>query len=159
MWRVHTLLGALVLILLGVGATVSSTIAPGTVTSTTSPSPPLPPRTVVAPDPPAPTASETALARRETLEGALVRSGVARSEAREMVAALRGAVNMRRLHPGERLVVTRAPGGAVEAVGWVRSPLERHDLRRDGDGWAVETQRTPVETRVVAIAGHLEDSL
>jgi murein DD-endopeptidase MepM/ murein hydrolase activator NlpD len=102
---------------------------------------------------------ETALERRETLEGALLRSGVGRVEAREMVAVLRGAVNMRRLRPGERLLVTRAPGGAVEAVAYVPSALERHELRRDGDGWRVATERTPVETRVVALAGRLEDSL
>jgi len=149
MWRVHTVLGALMLIVLGVGALVTPTIDPG----------PPPPPVAAVPAMPAPTVRETALERRETLEGALVRSGIAREEAREMVAVLRGAVNMRRLRPGERLFVTRAPGGAVEAVAYVRSALERHELRRDGDGWSVETQHTPIETRVVAVSGRLEDSL
>jgi murein DD-endopeptidase MepM/ murein hydrolase activator NlpD len=149
MWRVHTVLGALMLIVLGVGALVTPTIDPG----------PPPPPVAAVPATPAPTVRETALERRETLEGALVRSGIAREEAREMVAVLRGAVNMRRLRPGERLLVTRAPGGAVEAVAYVRSALERHELRRDGDGWSVETQHTPIETRVVAVSGRLEDSL
>ena len=138
------------LIVLGVGALVTPTIDPG---------PPPPTVAAVPATPPASTVRETALERRETLEGALVRSGIARAEAREMVAVLRGAVNMRRLRPGERLLVTRAPGGAVEAVAYVPSALERHELRRDGDGWSVETQHTPVETRVVAVAGRLEDSL
>jgi murein DD-endopeptidase MepM/ murein hydrolase activator NlpD len=150
MWRVHTVLGVLMLIVLGVAALVTPTIDPG---------PPPPPVAAVPATPPASTLHETALERRETLEGALVRSGIARAEAREMVAGLRGAVNMRRLRPGERLLVTRAPGGAIEAVAYVPSALERHELRRDGDGWSVETQRTPVETRVVAVAGRLEDSL
>jgi len=149
MWRVHTVLGALMLIVLGVGALVTPTIDPG----------PPPPPVAAVPATPVPTVRETALERRETLEGALVRSGIAREEAREMVAVLRGAVNMRRLRPGERLLVTRAPGGAVEAVAYVRSALERHELRRDGDGWSVETQHTPIETRVVAVSGRLEDSL
>ncbi len=149
MWRVHTVLGALMLILLGVGAHVTPTIDLGP-----------PPPVAAPPVPPAPETIETALARRETLEAALMRGGVERSEAREMVAALRAAVDMRRLRPGERLLVTRAADGAIEAVTYVRSPLERHDLRRaDGGGWAVETVRTPVETRVVAVAGRLEDSL
>ncbi len=149
MWRVHTVLGALMLIVLGVGALVTPTIDPG----------PPPPAVAAVPATPASAVRETALERRETLEGALVRSGIARAEAREMVAVLRGAVNMRRLRPGERLLVTRAPGGAIEAVAYVPSALERHELRRDGDGWSVETQHTPVETRVVAVAGRLEDSL
>jgi murein DD-endopeptidase MepM/ murein hydrolase activator NlpD len=149
MWRVHTVLGALMLIVLGVGALVTPTIDPG----------PPPPPVAAVPATPAAAVRETALERRETLEGALVRSGIARTEAREMVAELRGAVNMRRLRPGERLLVTRAPGGAVEAVAYVRSALQRHELRREGDGWRVETQHTPVETRVVAVAGRLEDSL
>lgn len=145
MWRVHTVLGALMLILVGVGAVVTPTIDPG----------PPPPLAVPA----SPEIIETTLARGETLEAALVRSGVERLEARDMVAALRSAMNMRRLRPGERLVVTRAPGGAVEAVGYVRSALERHELRRDGGTWTVQTVRAPVETRVVAVAGRLEDSL
>ena len=149
MWRVHTVLGALMLIVLGVGALVTPTIDPG----------PPPPTVAAVPATPASAMRETALERRETLEGALVRSGVARAEAREMVALLRGAVNMRRLRPGERLLVTRAPGGAIEAVAYVPSAVERHELRRDGDGWSVATQHTPVETRVVAVAGRLEDSL
>jgi murein DD-endopeptidase MepM/ murein hydrolase activator NlpD len=148
MWRLHTILAVLMLVLVGVASHVTPTIDPG---------PPPAPAPVATPA--ASRVTETVLARRETLEGALVRGGVERTEAREMVAALRGAVDMRRLRPGERLVVTRGPGGVLEEAAYWRSPLERHELRRDGAGWAASAIRTPVETRVVAVAGRLEDSL
>src|SRR5262245_66506943 len=71
---------------------------------------PAPPLTITAPagDGPVPTVSaETTLRRRETLEAALVRSGLARVDATVVIGLLRSAVDMRRLAPGERLVVTR----------------------------------------------------
>ena len=147
MWRIHTLVGVLVLALLGVGGHVTPTVDPG------------PPPVFTPPAPPEPTVTETALAPRETLEGALVRGGVERAEAREMVSALRGEVNLRRLQPGERVAVSRAPDGALTSASYWRSPLERFEIRRDGDRWAVEAIRTPAEVRVVALSGRVEDSL
>src|SRR3990167_2431097 len=73
-----------------------------------------PPVATVAPEPPVPpplAVSETQVRRGETLEAALIRSGVPRTDALEMIAALRPAVNPRRLRPGERLLVARAGSG------------------------------------------------
>lgn len=144
MWRLSTLLGVGFLALVAVGGLVSPTVDPG---------PPLP----AAPAPP--TVTETVLERRDTLESALVRSGVERAEAREMVGALRGAVDMRRLRPGERLLVSRAPDGRIVGVTHWRSPVERHEIRREGGRWTADAVRAAVETRVVPVAGRLEDSL
>ncbi len=123
---------------------------------------PGPPLTVRAPEdgtPAVAAAEDTRLRPRETLEAALVRSGFARTEARELIGLLRGAVDMRRLRPGERLSVTRGPDEIPAAVIYWRSPVERYELARTEAGWALRTVRVPVDTRIVAVAGRLTDSL
>jgi len=130
-------------------------VAGVTMMATPSAHPPVSPP--AAPEPPAP--KETALERGETLEAALVRSGVDRGDASGMVAALRGSVDMRRLRPGERVTVAReTEGGSVE-VTWWRSASERYELRLEDRRWTARVVRIPVDTRVVALAGQLEDSL
>lgn len=113
-----------------------------------------------APDLPAREPIEIVLKRGETLEMALRRTGVERSEAAAIVAALRGSVNMRRLAPGERLVVRPDPEGKPAAISYSRSPAERYEIKAGGDGrWAVTAVRPHVDVRVMAIAGEVQDSL
>jgi murein DD-endopeptidase MepM/ murein hydrolase activator NlpD len=102
---------------------------------------------------------EIVLKRGETLETALRRTGVERGEAAAIVAALRGSVNMRRLAPGERLVVRAGLDGKPAAISYARSPAERYEIRPDGGQWSVTAVRPDVDTRVVAIAGDVQDSL
>jgi murein DD-endopeptidase MepM/ murein hydrolase activator NlpD len=105
-------------------------------------------------------AVEIVLKRRETLETALRRTGVERGDAAAIVAALRGSVNMRRLTPGERLSVQSGPDRKPAAISYARSPAERYEIRPGPDGhWVVTAVRPDVDTRVVAIAGELRDSL
>ena len=112
---------------------------------------------------PAPAASEPVemvLKRGETLETALRRTGVERTDAAAIVAALRGSVNMRRLAPGERLTVQPGVDGKPAAISYARSPAERYEIRPGPDGrWAVSAVRPDVDTRVVAIIGEVRDSL
>ncbi len=130
-------------------------VAGVTMMATPSADPPVSPP--AAPEPPAP--KETALERGETLEAALVRSGVDRGDASGMVAALRGSVDMRRLKPGERVTVARETEGGPVEVTWWRSASERYELRLEDRRWTARVVRIPVDTRVVALAGQLEDSL
>jgi murein DD-endopeptidase MepM/ murein hydrolase activator NlpD len=103
---------------------------------------------------------EIVLKRGETLEMALRRTGVERGEAAAIVAALRGSVNMRRLAPGERLVVQSGSDGKPAEISYARSPAERYEIRPGVDGrWAVTAVRPDVDTRVVAITGEVQDSL
>jgi murein DD-endopeptidase MepM/ murein hydrolase activator NlpD len=129
---------------------------------TSRPIDPGPPLTITAPadeaSAPAVTA-ETALRRRETLEAALVRSGLERADATVVIGLLRGAVDMRRLAPGERLLVTRDAADAVIALTYWRSPIERYELSRAENGWTLRAVRVPVETRIAVVSGRLEDSL
>lgn len=123
---------------------------------------PAPPLTITAPagEGPAPTISaETTLRHRETLEAALVRSGLERADATVVVGLLRGVVDMRRLAPGERLLVTRDAADAVMGITYWRSPIERYELSRAERGWALQAVRVPVETRIALVKGRLEDSL
>ena len=154
MKRSHCLLSAAVLLALGVvGLAVP-----------TRETPPLaPPALTAAPAvgsaPAAPEPVEVTLKRGETLETALRRGGIERAEAAAIVAGLRGSVNMRRLAPGERLTVRpRAPEGSPE-ITWTRSPAERYEIRSTEGSWAVEAVRPDIDTRVMAIAGEVHDSL
>jgi murein DD-endopeptidase MepM/ murein hydrolase activator NlpD len=128
----------------------------------TVPLDPAPPLSIAAParSAPAPAAAtETLLRRRETLEAALVRSGLPRADAAGVIGRLRGSVDMRRLTPGERLLVTRDANESVTAITYWRSPIERYELAREEGAWRLQAVRVPVETRMVAVSGRLEDSL
>jgi len=153
MKRAHCLLSAAVLLALGVVGLAVPTREP----------PPLPAPSVVTEAPAAAPEVvppvEVTLKRGETLEAALRRGGLERAEAAAVVTGLRGRVNMRRLAPGERLTVKpAAPEGAPE-ITWTRSPAERYEIRSTDGRWTVEAVRPDVETRVVAIAGEVRDSL
>jgi len=113
------------------------------------PPPPIPP----------PTVAETILAAGETLEQALSRSRLEPAEVAGIIAALRAEVDMRRIQPGERLQITRTHDGRLLEVTYRRTPVERHVLRPDGDGWRAEKVLTPLETRETALAGTVERSL
>jgi murein DD-endopeptidase MepM/ murein hydrolase activator NlpD len=116
-----------------------------------------PPAAGAAPD--RPRTTETELRRRETLESAFLRSGIARSDAALIIAALRPQVDMRQMRPGERLFIEWDAADRPAAVTHWRSPVERHEARRDGEQWTARRIDTPVETQVVALAGVLEGSL
>ncbi|MEX2220704.1 MAG: M23 family metallopeptidase [Candidatus Rokuibacteriota bacterium] len=151
MRRSHCLLSAAVLLALGViGVAV----------------PTHPPAPSAVPEPPASdlpgsdSIIDIVLKRGETLEMALRRTGVGRGEAARIVAALRGSVNMRRLAPGERLVVRPGSEGRPAEISYARTPAERYEIRPGGGGsWAVTAVRPEVDTRVVAITGEVRDSL
>jgi murein DD-endopeptidase MepM/ murein hydrolase activator NlpD len=123
---------------------------------------PAPPLTITAPGvegPAATVTAETTLRRRETLEAALVRSGLERADATVVIGLLRGAVDMRRLAPGERLLTTRDAADAIIGITYWRSPIERYELSRAENGWTLQAVRVPVETRIALVSGRLEDSL
>jgi murein DD-endopeptidase MepM/ murein hydrolase activator NlpD len=125
--------------------------------------PPAQPTIRQAPEPAAPAEMpapvEIALKRAETLEAALSRAGVERAEAAAIIAALRSSVNMRRLAPGEQLTVVPGPEGGPAEVVYVRSPAERYEIRPMDGRWTVTAVRPHVDTRVVALAGEVRDSL
>ena len=152
MRRSYCLLSAAVLLALGVI---------GIAVPTREPVPPAVTETPAgAPTPEPPEPVEIVLKRGETLETALRRTGVERGDAAAIVAALRGSVNMRRLAPGERLIVQPGSDGKPTAISYARSPAERYEIRPGSDGqWAVSAVRPDVDTRVVAITGEVRDSL
>jgi murein DD-endopeptidase MepM/ murein hydrolase activator NlpD len=151
MRRSHCLLSAAVLLALGVV---------GLAVPTREPAPPAVTETApAAPAPEAPEPVEVTLKRGETLETALRRGGIERAEAAAIVAGLRGSVNMRRLAPGERLVVTPGPPDGSPGITWTRSPAERYEIRSTDGRWTVQAVRPDVDIRVVAVAGEVRDSL
>jgi murein DD-endopeptidase MepM/ murein hydrolase activator NlpD len=152
MRRSYCLLSAAVLLALGVIGLAVPTREPAPPAVTEAPA--------VAPAPAPPEPVEIVLKRGETLETALRRTGVERGDAAAIVAALRGSVNMRRLAPGERLIVQPGSDGQPGAISYARSPAERYEIRPGPDGqWAINAVRPDVDTRVVAITGEVRDSL
>src|SRR5258705_10050510 len=152
MRRSYCLLSAAVLLALGVIGIAVPTRAP------VPPGVTGPPAGAPAPEPAEPV--EIVLKRGETLETALRRTGVERGDAAAIVAVLRGSVNMRRLAPGERLIVQPGSDGKPTAISYARSPAERYEIRPGPDGqWAVSPVRPDVDTRVVAITGEVRDSV
>ncbi|MCI0545909.1 MAG: M23 family metallopeptidase, partial [Candidatus Rokubacteria bacterium] len=107
-----------------------------------------------------PGTEEIVLRSRETLDRALGRAGVGGADAADIVAALRRVVDLRRLRPGERLIV-RAAGNEERAqtVTHWRSPAEGYEATRGPAGWTAQAVRVAVDTRVVAVTGQLVDSL
>jgi murein DD-endopeptidase MepM/ murein hydrolase activator NlpD len=154
MKRSHCLLSAAVLLALGVvGLAVPTRETPSLAPPALAEAP------AVESAPATPEPIEVTLKRGETLETALRRGGFERAEAATIVAGLRGSVNMRRLAPGERLTVRPgSPEGSPE-ITWTRSPAERYEIRAAEGSWAVEAVRPDIDTRVVAIAGEVHDSL
>jgi murein DD-endopeptidase MepM/ murein hydrolase activator NlpD len=151
MRRSHCLISAAVLLALGaIGVAVPSRESP--------PTPPVVAESsetiAVAPEP-----VELMLKRGETLETALRRAGVGRSDAAAVVSALRGSVDMRRLAPGERLTVQMGSDARPEEVTYTRSAAERYEVRSADERWTVTAVRPDVDTRVVAVSGELRESL
>jgi murein DD-endopeptidase MepM/ murein hydrolase activator NlpD len=104
---------------------------------------------------------DVVLGLRETLASALGRGGVSGQDAAEIAAALRRVVDVRRLRPGERIVLARRGDGRPAAVTYWRSPAERFAVRQtaDGRGWTAEPMRVSVDTRIEFVGGRVEDSL
>jgi len=159
MRRSYCLLSAAVPLALGVVGIAVPTRAPAPrdtdAVPDAAPAPKAAPE--VAPVPPTPV--EITLTRGETLETALRRVGVERTEAGAIVAALRSSVNMRRLAPGERLTAQPGSETTPASIVYTRSLAERYEIHRDGDRWTVTAVRSDVDTRVVALSGQVRDSL
>lgn len=151
MKRSHCLLSAAILLALGVL---------GLAVPTRESAPPAP-VVAEAPDtaPALPEPVEITLKRGETFDVALRRAGLERGEAAAIAAALRASVNLRRLAPGERLTVRAAAPGGDPEITWSRSPAERYEIRSTDGHWTVAAVHADVQTRVVALAGEVRDSL
>lgn len=115
--------------------------------------------TTYDPPPPVLSIAETVLRPGETLEAVLIRSELGRAQARAIITALRAEVNMRRVQPGERVRITRSEDGHLLDVTYWRRPVERYEIRPQGEGWRTRRVLTPGETRIAAVAGALQGSL
>jgi murein DD-endopeptidase MepM/ murein hydrolase activator NlpD len=56
-------------------------------------------------------------------------------------------------------VVARDTAEEVTDITYWRSPIERYELSRADGDWRLQAVRVPVETRIAALAGRLQDSL
>jgi murein DD-endopeptidase MepM/ murein hydrolase activator NlpD len=103
--------------------------------------------------------TETILKPGDTLEAVLINHDINRAETAKVITALRSNMNVRKVQPGERLVVTRGDTGELLRITYWRNQVERYEISHVEDGWQAKKVSIPVETRVVAVAGTLEGSL
>ena len=86
--------------------------------------------------------------------------GGARRRGRDRGRAARAASTCDASPPASGSPSSRAPTAKPAAISYARSPAERYEIRPGRDGrWAVSAVRPDVDTRVVAIAGEVRDSL
>ena len=109
--------------------------------------------------PPALAVSETVVRTGETLSGALRRTGLPSADVVGIIGVLRGEIDMRRVQPGTRLATVWSRDGQLLAVTYWPTLVEGRELRRAGDGWRARRVVAPLDTRVVRVAGVIEDSL
>ncbi len=103
--------------------------------------------------------AETTIRRGDTWESALGRLGAPRPVVGAILGRLGRQVDPRLLRPTERLLLARGYDGRLLGVTYQRSPLERLEIRPDGEGWTVRRILTPVVTRVAAVSGRVDSSL
>jgi len=99
------------------------------------------------------------LGRRGTLSEALARLGAPRDTAHRIATALREMLDLRRLRPGDRLELHRAPDGQPSRLVYTQTPLDVYEVAPWEEGWRAAKREIPVERRVVRVAGDVTSSL
>jgi murein DD-endopeptidase MepM/ murein hydrolase activator NlpD len=95
----------------------------------------------------------------DTLRGKLAKLGIARVQADEAVAALRGSVELQRVRPGQ-VVRVRLSGNDLRGLELDVSPILTFRVDRDEEGrWRADRSERQVQTRVVAVGGTVGSSL
>lgn len=137
----------------------------GVVVEWPRPSPPPLPPPVKPIDPVGAPAPEPArvvtieLEAGDTLVRALARAGVDGGTADRIARRLRAqGADLRRLRPGDTLVVTRV-GDRLASIAWEASPWLAFTVEASADGWDVRKRATAPDVRVTPLRGEVLTSL
>ncbi len=102
---------------------------------------------------------ELSLRRGQTVEGALLASGMDRSRVTEVLEGLASCVDLRRIRPEDRFMLYRSRQGDLRRLEYQRSVEERVVVERGPEAFAAHVERAPVQVRVRKIAGDVNDNL
>lgn len=98
------------------------------------------------------------LAQDENLAHALLRLGADAEATRQILLALSGSLDFRKIRVGDELALT-TEGGALSAVSYRRSPVDAWRATRQGAGWSAAKRVVAVEKRVARVEVHIAGSL
>lgn len=99
------------------------------------------------------------LRRGETPDALLSRVGLDDGERREVLGALAGAVDFRRLRPGTGVALVRGDDGGLRSVALRPGPERYATATREADGWTVDWTEVPVDVTVRTAGGVIESSV
>jgi len=97
--------------------------------------------------------------RGETLEIALVEAGQDRRVVAEVVAVLRDWIDLRRIRPGDELLLYTSRKGEIQRLEYQRGPTERVILEAGEGTYHAYREEIPVETLIRKLVGTVEDNL
>jgi len=107
---------------------------------------------------PAPPTS-TILGKGRTFLDTLLRQGIRRDLAVQIVQALRKHMDFRRLKPQDSVEFHHDAAGGLAKVVYRQSPIDIVEAWTDGEAWRAAQRDVPVERRVTLVAGTLKDNL
>ncbi len=97
--------------------------------------------------------------RGDSLARLLAREGIGPRTVHALVTSGPEARRLRRLRPGERILLARDAEGAVTALRYPLGLERTLEVRREGDGYRARLLHHPLERRQAHAAGVIEDSL
>ena len=97
--------------------------------------------------------------RGDSLARLLAREGIDPRTVHALVTSGPEARRLRRLRPGERILLARDAEGAVTALRYPLGLERTLEVRREGDGYRARLLHHPLERRQAHAAGVIEDSL
>jgi len=96
----------------------------------------------------------------QTLSGALMAAGLEQAHAEEILGALKGTLDFRRIQPKESFTAVYDPRvDRVEGFVYKKNRSVSYHLRREGDGLVPYTVEPPSTTVVVPVIGEVRSSL
>ncbi len=102
---------------------------------------------------------ELHIRRGQTVEGALLDSGVDRPRTSAVLAGLGGLVDLRRVRPEDRITLFRARGGELRRLEYQKNLEERVIVEASEDIFLARVERAPVEVYVRKLAGPVTGNL
>ena len=99
------------------------------------------------------------LARGQTLAEALSRQGLSADRIFEVVREMAPVFNFRYSMPGDRYRLVLSPAGGLESFHYERSPSERYEVTREGEGFATKHHEPQIVRRQARLAGVVTTSL
>jgi len=97
--------------------------------------------------------------RGDTLADLLARAGADQTTKYRMIAAVEKAFDVKKLHAGSKISLTRSRGGTLESLEYLIDPDHKLRLSPSGETFTAEVMDIPGAIQVVPVCGTLHGSL